>query len=145
MLDSVVSVVVADNLDLGCTVIERAATDKAVRDVDKLLQEPYEQRAKARAQGKQFADATPFHGRRVWLGGGFLMCKVAGQAVCRRHAITRQVRMDVDLRWWVNMCDTGVGEPCVQSISGKSWLLCGAGHTGPLHTICRVLSFAESL
>eukprot|EP00798_Chlamydomonas_sp_ICE-L_P003954 gene3954-14033_t len=63
VLESVVSLVVSDNLDLGCTVIERAATEKAVRDVDKLLLEPYEQRAKARAQGKQFADNAPFHGR----------------------------------------------------------------------------------
>jgi hypothetical protein len=28
---------VNDNLDLGCTIIERAATDKAVRDIDKSL------------------------------------------------------------------------------------------------------------
>ena len=38
MLDQIVSVVVTDNLDLGCTLIERAATDKAVRDIDKSLQ-----------------------------------------------------------------------------------------------------------
>jgi hypothetical protein len=30
--------VVGDNLELGCTVVERAATEKAIRDVDKLLQ-----------------------------------------------------------------------------------------------------------
>lgn len=45
MLDQIVSVVVSDNLDLGCTLIERAATDKAVRDIDKSLQV----RAQARA------------------------------------------------------------------------------------------------
>ena len=65
MLEQVVNVVVGDNLDLGCTVIERAATDKAIRDVDKLLQSAYEERAKARSQGKTFADTTPFHGRWV--------------------------------------------------------------------------------
>ncbi len=37
MLDGVVSVVVGENLDLGCSFIERAATEKAVKDVDKLL------------------------------------------------------------------------------------------------------------
>jgi len=63
VLDSVANVVVQDNLDLGCTIIERAATDKAVRDVDKLLSGAYEERAKARAQGKPYADASAFHGR----------------------------------------------------------------------------------
>ncbi len=38
MMDSIISLLVQDNLDLGCSVIERAATDKAMRDVDKLLQ-----------------------------------------------------------------------------------------------------------
>jgi hypothetical protein len=33
---------VNDNLDLGCTIIERAATDKAVRDIDKSLAQAYE-------------------------------------------------------------------------------------------------------
>lgn len=61
--ESVVNVVVADNLDLGCTIIERAATEKAIRDVDKLLQQAYDERIKARAQGKPFADNSPFHGR----------------------------------------------------------------------------------
>ena len=62
MLEQVVNVVVADNLDLGCNIIERAATDKAVRDVDKLLQNAYDERAKARAQNKQFTDSSVFQG-----------------------------------------------------------------------------------
>ncbi|MEW5319837.1 MAG: hypothetical protein WDW38_010962 [Sanguina aurantia] len=63
MLDQVVSVVVNDNLDLGCTLIERAATEKAVRDIDKSLAAAFQERAKARAAGKPFVDASPFHGR----------------------------------------------------------------------------------
>ncbi|KAF5831048.1 CCR4-Not complex component, Not1-domain-containing protein [Dunaliella salina] len=63
VIEQVVGVVVADNLDLGCVVIERAATEKAVRDVDKLLAGAYEERAKARAMGKHFADDSAFQGR----------------------------------------------------------------------------------
>ncbi|EFJ39979.1 hypothetical protein VOLCADRAFT_108387 [Volvox carteri f. nagariensis] len=62
MLDQIISVLVTDNLDLGCNLIERAATDKAVRDIDKSLQAAYEERAKARAAGKQWVDAAAFHG-----------------------------------------------------------------------------------
>ena len=54
--------VVADNVDLGCVVVERAAMEKAARDVDKLLATPYEERVKARAQGKPFADDSVFQG-----------------------------------------------------------------------------------
>ncbi|GIL66130.1 hypothetical protein Vafri_19725 [Volvox africanus] len=61
MLDQIISVLVTDNLDLGCTLIERAATDKAVRDIDKSLQAAYEERAKARAAGKQWVDPAAFH------------------------------------------------------------------------------------
>lgn len=43
-----------DNLDLGCTIIERAATDKAVRDIDKSLAAQYEARANARRNGVDF-------------------------------------------------------------------------------------------
>jgi len=35
---------------------------QAVRDVDKLLASAYEERAKARAQGKHFADDSAFQG-----------------------------------------------------------------------------------
>lgn len=45
---------VNDNLDLGCTIIERAATDKAVRDIDKSLAAQYEARANARRNGLDF-------------------------------------------------------------------------------------------
>lgn len=45
---------VTDNLELGCSIIERAATDKAVRDIDKSLATAYEARATARARGQPF-------------------------------------------------------------------------------------------
>lgn len=49
---------VNDNLDLGCTIIERAATDKAVRDIDKSLAAQYEARINARRQGVDFYKHT---------------------------------------------------------------------------------------
>ena len=51
---------VADNLELGCSIIERAATDKAVRDIDKNLTQAYEARARARAQRQPFFDPAMF-------------------------------------------------------------------------------------
>lgn len=45
---------VNDNLDLGCTIIERAATDKAVRDIDKSLAAQYDARINARRNGVDF-------------------------------------------------------------------------------------------
>ncbi|KAG2431214.1 hypothetical protein HXX76_009742 [Chlamydomonas incerta] len=62
MLDNIVSVLVNDNLDLGCTLIERAATDKAVRDIDKSLQAAYDERIKARQAGKPWVDPAAYHG-----------------------------------------------------------------------------------
>ncbi|KAJ9512793.1 hypothetical protein QJQ45_028993, partial [Haematococcus lacustris] len=63
VVEQVAAVVCNDNLDLGCAIIERAATDKAVRDVDKLLAGAYEERSKARAQGKSFVDPLALQGR----------------------------------------------------------------------------------
>lgn len=54
MLAQAVELLVNDNLDLGCTIIERAATDKAVRDIDKSLAQAYEARAAARQRGVDF-------------------------------------------------------------------------------------------
>jgi CCR4-NOT transcription complex subunit 1 len=47
-------ILVNDNLDLGCTIIERAATDKAVRDIDKSLAQQYEARIAARRSNMDF-------------------------------------------------------------------------------------------
>ncbi len=59
----VVTVVVQDNLENCCQVFERAATDKAVRDVDKQLQDKYDERVNARKVGRPFqGDASAFHG-----------------------------------------------------------------------------------
>lgn len=63
MLESILTIIVGDNIDLGCSVIERAATEKATRDVDKLLQPHYDERAIARAQGKPFVDSSSSHCR----------------------------------------------------------------------------------
>lgn len=40
-LDNAVNTVTADNLDLGCRMIEKAAHDKAVRDIDDRLAQSY--------------------------------------------------------------------------------------------------------
>ena len=37
LIEQVVQIVSADNLDLGCTLIEKAATEKAVRDIEEAL------------------------------------------------------------------------------------------------------------
>lgn len=51
---------VSDNLELGCAIIERAATDKAVRDIDKSLASGYEARQAARARGQSFYEHAVF-------------------------------------------------------------------------------------
>ncbi|KAF6255466.1 CCR4-Not complex component, Not1-domain-containing protein [Scenedesmus sp. NREL 46B-D3] len=53
-LAQAVELLVNDNLDLGCTIIERAATDKAVRDIDKSLAQAYEARVAARQRNVDF-------------------------------------------------------------------------------------------
>jgi CCR4-NOT transcription complex subunit 1 len=63
MLESILTIIVGDNIDLGCSVIERAATEKATRDVDKLLQPSYDERTLARVHGKPFVDSSSSHGR----------------------------------------------------------------------------------
>ena len=49
-----------DNLELGCTFIEKAATDKALRDVDKALAQQYEARAVARQRNLPFPERNPY-------------------------------------------------------------------------------------
>ena len=65
MLESILTIIVGDNIDLGCSVIERAATEKATREVDKLLQPHYDERTMARVQGKPFGldSSSSSHGR----------------------------------------------------------------------------------
>lgn len=45
ILESTSQLVSQDNLDLGCTIIEKAATDKAVRDIDERLLQGFYLRA----------------------------------------------------------------------------------------------------
>jgi CCR4-NOT transcription complex subunit 1 len=56
----VVQLLVQDNLELGCTIIERAATEKAIRDIDKSLAAQYEARQGARARGQPFYERAVF-------------------------------------------------------------------------------------
>ena len=48
---------------MGCTVIEKAATEKAVRDIDVKLAQPVADRQKAKAMGQTYYDAARVSGR----------------------------------------------------------------------------------
>ncbi len=48
----------ADNLELGCSLIERAAMEKAVREIDERLSAEIAARQKAKAAGVPFADTN---------------------------------------------------------------------------------------
>ena len=62
-VEQIVSSCAADNLDFGCTVIEKAASDKAVRDIDEGLAPAFEARKKHREQtGQPFYDMAIFGG-----------------------------------------------------------------------------------
>ena len=50
LMEQVVQVCSSDNLDLGCTLIEKAATEKAVRDVEEALAPAFAIRRKHREQ-----------------------------------------------------------------------------------------------
>ncbi len=54
---------VADNLDLCCQVIEKAAGERAQREIDERLQGAYAARVRAKAAGQPFADAALLGGR----------------------------------------------------------------------------------
>ena len=61
LLEQVVQVCAADNLDLGCTLIEKAATEKAVRDVEEALAPAFAIRRKHREQtGLPYYDMSIF-------------------------------------------------------------------------------------
>ncbi|KAK9916879.1 hypothetical protein WJX75_008268 [Coccomyxa subellipsoidea] len=62
-LDHAVNVLTNDNLELACTVIEKTATDKAIREIDDRLMPAYQARAKARAAGQEFMDRSVLQGR----------------------------------------------------------------------------------
>ena len=50
--------IATDNLDLGCTIFEKAATEKAIREIDERLIQQYTSRAKAKNSNQQFFDQS---------------------------------------------------------------------------------------
>jgi len=61
LIEQVVQVCSADNLELGCMLIEKAATEKALRDIDEALSVPLQTRRKHREQtGQPFYDMSIF-------------------------------------------------------------------------------------
>jgi CCR4-NOT transcription complex subunit 1 len=62
-VEQVVQFVSADNLELGCNIIEKAATDKAVRDIDDQLKPALTVRRKQREAGQPFYDQQQMMGR----------------------------------------------------------------------------------
>lgn len=61
VIEQCVQICATDNLELGCMLIEKAATEKAVRDVDEALAQQLNSRRKHREQtGQQFYDMSIF-------------------------------------------------------------------------------------
>lgn len=61
LIEQVIQVCSADNLELGCMLIEKAATEKALRDIDEALSVPLQTRRKHREQtGQPFYDMSIF-------------------------------------------------------------------------------------
>jgi CCR4-NOT transcription complex subunit 1 len=60
LIEQAVQVATADNLDLGCALIEKAATDKALRDVDEALAPSYAVRRKSREAGQAYYDMSVY-------------------------------------------------------------------------------------
>jgi len=56
LVEQVVQFVSADNLELGCSIIEKTATDKAVRDIDDALKPALAMRRKQREAGQPYYD-----------------------------------------------------------------------------------------
>ena len=63
MLDNVVAILVNDNLDLCCQIVERAAGDRAQKELDERLAGAFTVRARAKAAGQPFQDASQLQGR----------------------------------------------------------------------------------
>jgi hypothetical protein len=53
----------SDNLELGCTLIEKAAAERAIREIDEALAHVYKQRVTARATNQPFVDLSMFAGK----------------------------------------------------------------------------------
>lgn len=69
LVEHAISVLCADNLDLACAVIEKAATDRAIREVDEALSSSLALRRKYRERGfaapGSFLDMSPLAAQRV--------------------------------------------------------------------------------
>jgi CCR4-NOT transcription complex subunit 1 len=63
-LEAIVQKCVNDNLDLGCMLVVKAATEKAMRDIDARLRDDFEIRKTTREQqGQKYYDMSIFHSR----------------------------------------------------------------------------------
>ena len=58
LIEQIVQVCSNDNLELGCMLIEKASTEKAIRDVDESLAVAIQTRRKAREANQPFVDST---------------------------------------------------------------------------------------
>lgn len=63
MLEGVVGMLANDNLDLCCQIVERAAGDRAQKELDERLAGAYAARARAKAANQLFQDASQLQGR----------------------------------------------------------------------------------
>jgi CCR4-NOT transcription complex subunit 1 len=70
VIEQCVQICATDNLELGCMLIEKAATEKAVRDVDEALVQQLNSRRKHREQtGQPFYDMSIFGNNQRYPGG----------------------------------------------------------------------------
>lgn len=58
LMEQIVQVCSNENLELGCMLIEKAATEKAIRDIDEALAPAIQLRRRHNESGTQFADAN---------------------------------------------------------------------------------------
>lgn len=63
VVEQIVQVCSNDNLELGCMLIEKAATEKAIRDVDESMANAIQARRKHRETGQPFVDPATQKGR----------------------------------------------------------------------------------
>jgi len=62
-LSTCLQTITNDNFELGCTIIEKSATDKAIRDINERLAPAFQARQKASASGQPYFDANMLQGR----------------------------------------------------------------------------------
>ena len=53
-------IITSDNFELGCTIIEKSATDKAIRDINERLASALQIRHRASAVGQQYLEMNAF-------------------------------------------------------------------------------------